>query len=88
MIAIASAALTVLLDFALIPRMGIRGAALASSITYFLQTMMIGMALKSVIKVSWKTLLIPSYAELVHYRDAVSRGKAWLTSAIAPKNRV
>jgi O-antigen/teichoic acid export membrane protein len=88
MIAIASAALTVLLDFALIPRMGIRGAALASSITYLLQTIMIGTALKSVIKVSWKTLLIPSYAELVHYRDAVSRAKAWLTSAIAPKNRV
>lgn len=88
MIAIATAALTVLLDFALIPRMGIRGAALASSITYFLQTFMIGTALKRVIKVSWRTLLIPAYSEIVHYRDAARRGKAWLTSAIVPKNRI
>jgi O-antigen/teichoic acid export membrane protein len=88
MIAIASAALTVLLDFALIPRMGIRGAALASSITYFLQAIMIGVALKSVIKASWKSLLVPSYSELVHYRDAARRCKAWLASAILPDNRI
>jgi O-antigen/teichoic acid export membrane protein len=88
MIAIASAVLTVLLDFALIPRMGIRGAALASSITYFLQAAMIGTALKSVIKVRWKSLLVPSYSELVHYRDAARRSKAWLASMIVREDRV
>jgi O-antigen/teichoic acid export membrane protein len=87
MIAVVAAALTVLLDFALIPRMGIRGAALASSITYFLQAVMIGSALKSVIKASWKSMLLPSYSEFVHYRDAARRCKTWLTSAKRRENR-
>jgi O-antigen/teichoic acid export membrane protein len=78
MIAVLSAILTVLLDFALIPRMGIRGAALASSITYLVQAFLIGIALKSVIKASWRTLLVPVVSELEHYRSSAARFTSWL----------
>jgi O-antigen/teichoic acid export membrane protein len=67
MVAIAGGALTVILDFILIPRMGIRGAALASSITYFLEALLIGFTLKHLLKVNWKTLLVPSSSDLASY---------------------
>jgi len=87
MIAVTCAVLTVLLDFALIPRMGIRGAALASSIAYASQALLIGIALRTVIKSSWTSMLLPSYADLVHYVGAVRRGMAFVKSGIGLGNR-
>jgi O-antigen/teichoic acid export membrane protein len=78
MIAVFSAVLTVLLDFVLIPRMGIHGAALASSITYLVQAFLIGAALKGVINASWKTMLLPVVSELQHYRSAAARFRSFL----------
>jgi O-antigen/teichoic acid export membrane protein len=67
MVAIGGGVLTIILDFILIPRMGIRGAALASSVTYFVEAVLIGVGLKRLLKVSWKALLIPSTSDLVPY---------------------
>jgi O-antigen/teichoic acid export membrane protein len=73
-----SLAVTVVLDFTLIPWMGIRGAALASSIAYLVHTVLVAIALKRVLGVSWKFLLVPSYAEWTAYKQAWLRMKAWL----------
>ena len=72
---------TVALDFILIPRMGINGAALASSASYILNAMLLGMALKREIKVTWRYLLVPSFTEFLAYRLAWLRCKAWLWPA-------
>jgi O-antigen/teichoic acid export membrane protein len=71
-------AVTVALDFLLIPRMGIEGAALASSAAYFLNSALLVTTLKRHLKVSWKSLLIPSPAEFASYRQAWNRFKNWL----------
>lgn len=58
---------TIVLDMLLVPRMGIRGAALASSIAYLTDAVLIAIALKLVLKVTWRTMLIPSAQELKSY---------------------
>jgi O-antigen/teichoic acid export membrane protein len=62
--ALLSLAITVVLDVKLIPLMGIRGAALASSIAYFVDSILLAAALKHEVQVSWKFLLIPTWAEI------------------------
>jgi O-antigen/teichoic acid export membrane protein len=63
-------AVTLLLDFALIPRMGIEGAALASSIAYLVDTLLVAAALKYELKVKWETLFFPSAADFAMYSRA------------------
>jgi len=69
---------TVALDLIAIPRMGIQGAALASSASYLLIALLLAGTLKRELRISWKSLFIPSYAEISSYRDVFWRCKAWL----------
>jgi O-antigen/teichoic acid export membrane protein len=62
---------TVILDLVLIPRMGIRGAALASSVAYFVNGVLLLRALKRELGVRWVELFVPSRGELAGY------GRAW-----------
>ena len=72
---------TITLDFALIPRMGIQGAALASSVAYFVDAALLAIALKHLLKVTWRSLLVPTGAEFGAYQQAFLRCKAWLRPA-------
>jgi O-antigen/teichoic acid export membrane protein len=74
-------AMTVVLDLSLIPRMGIEGAALASSAAYFLNSALLVNTLKRHLRVGWKSLLIPSPADFVSYRQAWNRCKTWVWTA-------
>jgi len=74
---------TVALDLLLIPRMGIKGAALASSATYIVQTSLLLLALKHQLRVPWKSLFVPSSSEAVAYQMAWLRFKSWLFPAPA-----
>ncbi|GAC1683915.1 MAG: hypothetical protein PVS2B2_23030 [Candidatus Acidiferrum sp.] len=69
MVAIVGGILTLVLDLLLIPRMGIRGAALASSITYALGAVLTGVGLRRLLQVSWKALFLPSSFDLAAYRS-------------------
>lgn len=62
--AITSLVVTVVLDFLLIPRLGIQGAALASTAAYSTNALLILAALKYELKVPWKSFLAPSWADL------------------------
>jgi len=77
--------ITVVLDFLLIPRMGINGAAIASSAAYMVNTVLLLAALKRLLGVSWSDLLIPRGAELAAYRTALSkvRSRIRITSSLA-----
>jgi O-antigen/teichoic acid export membrane protein len=78
-IAIAVGVLTIVLDLLLIPRMGIRGAALASSVAYFVQAVLIAGALKHLLAVKWSYLFFPPREEFGVYaalwRDLRSKFK-------------
>ena len=76
LVAISGGVMTILLDFVLIPRMGIRGAALASSITYFVEAVLIAIGLKHMLNTSWRTLLVPSITDLAAYRAILRRGES------------
>jgi len=67
---ILSLVITALLDVLLIPRMGIAGAALASSLAYSLYGGLLLAALRHELQVSWRTILIPSRAEFLRYRQS------------------
>lgn len=60
-------ALTLILDFVLIPRIGIQGAALASSVAYLGSGIYLLLVLRRSLKTSWKNLLIPSFSEVKAY---------------------
>lgn len=60
--------LTLALDFLLIPRLGIEGAAIASSLAYLGTGGYLLAVLQRSLKATWKTLLVPSLAELQAYR--------------------
>jgi O-antigen/teichoic acid export membrane protein len=79
-----SLAVTVSLDLLLIPRMGINGAALASSAAYSVQTVLLAIFLKRQLQVPWKSFLVPSFDELTAYQVAWRRCKAWLWPPPAP----
>lgn len=86
MFAFVSLAVTFVLDFALIPRMGIQGAALASSAAYSLDAALLAIALKRVLKVTWKSLLVPTLAEFDAYRQAWMRWRSRIAPATASAN--
>jgi O-antigen/teichoic acid export membrane protein len=74
--AFCSLAVTLILDVLLIPRMGIRGAALASSAAYFLDTALLALALKRELGVTWEFLFMPTRTEFASYPQAWLRCKA------------
>ena len=78
---LAALAVTVALDLLLIPRKGIQGAALASSAAYFTNTVLILAALKYELKVTWRALLVPTFAELASYQHTWSRFREWMRPA-------
>jgi len=79
-----SLAVTISLDLLLIPRMGINGAALASTAAYSVQTVVLAVFLKRQLLVSWKSLLVPSFDEFAFYQLAWLRFKARLWPDSAP----
>jgi len=56
------------LDWFLIPRMGIIGASLASSVAYSLDACLVLVALRYELQVSWKVMLLPTWSDLLAYR--------------------
>jgi stage V sporulation protein B len=80
-------AITLVLDWYLIPRMGIQGAALASSIAYFVAGGYLVIVLKRELKTSWRNLLLPTRNELLAYkrvwmqiRERFKRGEATIAA--------
>jgi O-antigen/teichoic acid export membrane protein len=73
MFAAVALVVTVALDLLLIPRMGISGAALASSAAYLVDTILLGGALVRHLQVSWAALLVPTREDLSLYRDTWRR---------------
>ena len=63
---------TIGLDLLLIPRMGIQGAALASSVAYLTNSLLVAMVLKRKLGVTWKALYVPTRTELTPYRQVLS----------------
>jgi len=78
---------TVVLDLILIPRVGIRGAALASSAAYCTNAVLILAALKYELKTTWRSLLLPTRAEWASYQQAWSRFREWIMTASAIPSR-
>ena len=70
---VVSLVVTIVLDLRLIPTMGIRGAALASSAAYLLNTVLLTATLKHELGVRWKNLIVPSRSEFVPYAMALRR---------------
>jgi O-antigen/teichoic acid export membrane protein len=64
---------TAVLDWLLIPKMGILGAALASSIAYFLDSLLILIALRHELNVPWRKLVFPVREDMQGYRSAFER---------------
>lgn len=81
--AVLTLVLTVVLDLLLVPRIGIQGAAIASSIAYFFHAALVGAVLRRKLFVSWKAMLVPSLAELGMYKQALSRFMTWLSPSLA-----
>jgi O-antigen/teichoic acid export membrane protein len=61
---------TVLFDFLLIPRMGILGAALASSIAYTLDAVLLVVTFRRQRSVPWRLLIVPKISDFKCYRQA------------------
>jgi len=59
--------LTFLLDFLLIPRLGIQGAAIASSMAYLASGVYLLAVIQRALKMPWKNLLLPSVEEFRVY---------------------
>jgi O-antigen/teichoic acid export membrane protein len=79
-----SLAVTISLDLLLIPRMGINGAALASTVAYSVQTVLLAIFLKRHLQVPWKFILVPSFEEFAVYRLVWLLFKARLWPDAAP----
>jgi O-antigen/teichoic acid export membrane protein len=75
---ILGAAVTVTMYFVLIPILGEWGAALASSISYTLSTVIVIVFFRRVTRVPLRTALIPTRADLGDYRDGIERLRAHL----------
>jgi O-antigen/teichoic acid export membrane protein len=82
--------LTLCLDFTLIPKRGINGAAMASSISYIFNSMLLATVLKRELRVQWKDLFVPQRAELVVYWRAWSkfRSRFSTTPVSAPAGKM
>jgi Na+-driven multidrug efflux pump len=72
------------LDLVLIPRMGIQGAAIVSSVAYIVDAGLLLAALRHELKVSWKKLLVPTHAEFESYQQAWWRYRSWRRSVTIP----
>jgi O-antigen/teichoic acid export membrane protein len=72
-VAICGGVTTVGLDFILIPRMGIKGAAIASSVTYMIEGILIALTLKKLLGVKWAELFVPTPSDFRTYRSAWDR---------------
>jgi O-antigen/teichoic acid export membrane protein len=81
--AFACFALTGFLDWFLIPRMGILGAAIASSIAYTANTILILFALRYELRASWKSLFVPTRQDFRSYQQASHRIRD-LVKAVRP----
>jgi O-antigen/teichoic acid export membrane protein len=69
---------TLILDWLLIPKMGIQGAALASSVAYLCATAYLFIVIRRELKTSLKSLLVPSSADLRAYKTLWSSlHKGW-----------
>jgi O-antigen/teichoic acid export membrane protein len=75
---------TIGLDFLLIPRMGIAGAALASSAAYLVNGGLLLVALRHELRVSWAEFFVPSRNELARYKEILLRFAAWTRLSGAP----
>lgn len=75
--------LTLILDFLLIPRLGIKGAAIASSIAYLGSGVYLLIVIRHKLKTSWKNLLVPSFEEIKGYGRFWSLFRAGLRSLSA-----
>jgi len=64
-------ALTLIFDFLFIPRIGIQGAALASSVAYLGSAVYLFVVIRRALNTSWRSLFLPSLAELLSY------GRLW-----------
>jgi O-antigen/teichoic acid export membrane protein len=73
---------TALLDWLLIPRMGILGASLASSISYTLDAALILIALQYETHVGWKQLFLPARADWEAYRRMSVRLRHFMTTLL------
>lgn len=78
--ALACFVITIALDWILIPRMGIIGAALASSIAYFANSLLLLLALRHELRVTWKDLLLPTQNDFSAYGNAWMRAKSSFTA--------
>ena len=65
--------LTVAFDFLLIPRWGIQGAAAASSLAYFIDSVLVLLALRFELHATWRDLLVPAAEDFDFYRAAWRR---------------
>jgi len=80
-------AVTAILDWRLIPLMGITGAALASSIAYCLDALLVLAALRYEAKIRFLDILIPQSVDLQVYRAAVDRLKDIVRRTTFPHQR-
>jgi len=78
-------AIAAVLDLVLIPHMGIQGAAVASSLSYFADAVLALGALRYELRVTWKSLLVPARCDYYAYRLAWRRLKTALV--LVPANR-
>jgi O-antigen/teichoic acid export membrane protein len=83
MFAFVTLLVTVGLDLFLIPRMGIQGAALASSVAYLTNSGLVAFVLKRKLGVTWKALYVPSRTEFTPYRQIWSRFVSRLRPTVA-----
>lgn len=74
---------TMILDLTLIPRLGIQGAAIASTAAYSTNAILLLTALKFELQVTWSDLLLPKPQEWTCYLRAWSRFREWLKTSIA-----
>jgi O-antigen/teichoic acid export membrane protein len=81
--ALVALAVTVILDFALIPKFSIQGAAIASSAAYIVDTVLLATKTREVLGVSWKRLLAPTRTEFTAYVELWTRCRSWLGAAFA-----
>jgi len=69
---------TVTFDLILIPRMGIQGAALASTLAYLANSFLVAFVLRRKLGVSWAALYLPTRTELDPYLRAWGRLMSWV----------
>ena len=80
--------ITIGLDWFLIPRFGIVGASIASSMAYFTDAVLILVAVRHELLVTWKQMLIPTSEDILSYREAWHCAVRLLTFDFSTRPRV